>query len=107
MHRRDILKALGAAAALAALPEHEALAAWVRVASGHNRSNALGADQIKLIGAIADTILPRTDTPSATDVGVPAFIDVIVSENYSDSQRAAFMAQIPALETELRGADGT
>src|ERR1051325_8408325 len=106
MQRRDILKALGAAAALAALPEHEALAAWSRLASGFAPAGALSSDQIALIGAIADTILPRTDTPSATDVKVPAFVDVIVSENYTDNQRSAFVSALPQLETALAGADG-
>jgi hypothetical protein len=107
MQRRDILKALGAAAALAVLPEHEALAAWTRLGSRLGVAGSLSDDQLKLIGAIADTILPRTDSPSATDVKVPAFVDVIVSENYTDSQRAAFVAALPQLEVALRGADGT
>ena len=107
MHRRDILKALGAAAALAALPEHEALAAWGRLVAGNAPSGALSSDQLALIGAIADTILPRTDTPSATDVKVPAFIDVIVSENYSDNQRTVFITALPQLESALAAPDGT
>jgi hypothetical protein len=62
---------------------------------------------LALIGAVADTILPRTDTPSATDVRVPAFIDVIVSENYSDSARDAFVRGLSALEAQLRGDNET
>jgi hypothetical protein len=107
MQRRDILKALGAAAALAVLPEHEALAAWSRLGAGGSFGGALTDDQLTLIGAIADTILPRTDTPSATDVKVPAFIDVIVSENFTDNQKTAFIGALPQLEQALRGADGT
>jgi hypothetical protein len=106
MQRRDILKALGAAAALAVLPEHEALAAWARLGSRVGFAGSLSAEQLELIGAIADTILPRTDSPSATDVKVPAFVDVIVSENYTDNQRAAFISALPQLETALRGPDG-
>ena len=106
MQRRDILKALGAAAALAVLPEQKALAAWTRLASGRSLANGLSDDQLTLIGAIADTILPRTDTPSATDVKVPAFIDVIVSENYTDNQRTTFVNALPQLEAALRGPDG-
>src|ERR1041384_2803661 len=106
MQRRDILKALGAAAALVVLPEHEALAAWARLASGLAPAKARTDANLALIGAIADTILPRTDTPSATDVKVPAFIDVIVSENYTDMQRTAFIGALPQLETALRGPSG-
>jgi len=107
MQRRDILKALGAATALAVLPEHEALAAWARLGSRLGFAGSLSDDQLRLIGAIADTILPRTDSPSATDVKVPAFVDVIVSENYTDNQRTAFIGALPQLESALRGPDGT
>ncbi len=107
MQRREILKALGAATALVVLPEHEAFAAWTRLASGLASGSALTDGNLALIGAIADTILPRTDTPSATDVKVPAFIDVIVSENYTDNQRASFIGALPQLEAALAGPDGT
>ena len=107
MQRREILKALGAAAALVVLPEHEALAAWSRLGARLGYARSLTPDQLTFIGAIADTILPRTDTPSATDVKVPSFIDVIVSENYTENQRTAFIEALPQLETALRGADGS
>jgi hypothetical protein len=106
MQRRDLLKALGAATALAVLPERDALAAWSRHASGIGAAGSLTDAQLALVGAIADTILPRTDTPSATDVGVPAFIDIIVSENYAAAQRDAFVAGLAPLEVALRGANG-
>ena len=67
-----------------------------RVPSGDGLTDA----QLAPVGAIADMILPRTDTPSATDVGVPAFVNVIVSENYSDDERAAFLAGLDALDRQ-------
>jgi glucoside 3-dehydrogenase (cytochrome c) hitch-hiker subunit len=97
MERRDLLRALGAAGALALLP-NETMAAWVRVASGARPAEGLTDAQLALVGAIADTILPRTDTPSATDVGVPAFVNVVVGENYSAEERAAFIAGLDALD---------
>ena len=103
MERRDLLKAFGAATALAFLPREDALAAWVRVASGRKPANGLSRASVSLVGAIADTIIPRTDSPSATDVGVPAFVDVIVSEYYSDTNRATFVAGLESLEARLRG----
>jgi hypothetical protein len=98
MQRRELLRAFGAATALAFIP-HEAVAAWARVASGIRPVGGLTDAHLALVGAIADTILPRTDSPSATDVGVPAFVDVIVSENYSDAERAAFLAGLDALDS--------
>src|SRR5438105_5008409 len=100
MERRDLLKAVGAATALAFLP-HEAVAAWARVASGLKPTNGLTSTNLSLVGSIADTIIPRTDSPSASDVGVPAFVDVIVSENYSETNRMGFLAGLEVLETQL------
>lgn len=97
MERRDLLRALGAAGALALLP-NETIDAWARVASGFRPGDGLTDAQLATVGAIADTILPRTETPSATDVGVPAFVNVIVSENYSAEERAAFIAGLDALD---------
>jgi len=107
MERRDLLRALGSATALAILP-HEALAAWTRVAARATEAtpSAFTPSQLALIGAVADTIIPRTDTPGAVDVGVPAFIDVIVSENYDDSQREAFLAGLDAIDAKARSDRG-
>lgn len=100
MDRRDLLKSLAAAGAVALLPD-ELFAAWTRVASGPPIVGGLTDAQLAHIGAIADAILPRTDSPSATDVGVPAFVDVIVSENYSDADRAAFVANLDAIDPAM------
>ena len=89
MQRRDLLRAFGAATALTFLP-HEAFAAWERVAAGHRPAGGLTDAQLGLVGQIADQIIPRTDTPGAIDVGVPAFVDVIVTENDTDAERRAF-----------------
>jgi hypothetical protein len=105
MQRRDFLKAFGAATTLALLP-HESAAAWARVVAVRRPTGGLTDAQLALIGAIADTIIPRTDSPSATDVGVPAFVDVIVTENDSEPERAAFVAGLDVLEGRLQDAAG-
>ncbi|HEY4133364.1 MAG TPA: gluconate 2-dehydrogenase subunit 3 family protein [Gemmatimonadaceae bacterium] len=98
MDRRSLLKSLAAAGAVALLPDADAFAAWTRVASGVRVANGLSDAQLARISTIADALLPRTDTPSATDVGVPAFVDVIVSENYTDADRAACVANLDAID---------
>jgi hypothetical protein len=105
MERRDLLRALGSATALALLP-HDALAAWTRVATGLRPAGGLSDAQIALVRAIADTIIPRTDTPSATDVGVDGFVDVIVAEQYTDADRTAFLAGLDAIDARAKSGAG-
>ena len=40
-----------------------------------------------LVSAIADRIIPRTDTPGAADVGVPAFIDLLYAQFMTGAER--------------------
>jgi hypothetical protein len=87
MNRRHLLHLLGAAAALPFVPREAAAAlTFGRAAHGATRGTefrALSPAQAGLVAALADLILPRTDTPSASDVGVPAFIDHMLAEWYS------------------------
>ena len=105
MERRDLLRAFGAATALALVP-HEALDAWTRVATRPAPTDGLTTAQLALVSAVADTILPRTDTIGALDVRVPAFVDVIVSENYGDAERSAFIAGLTAIERQATSSGG-
>jgi hypothetical protein len=104
VERRDLLRALSAATAFSLLPR-EAEAVWARVRAGGRPAGGLTEQQLALIGAIADIIIPRTESPSATDVGVPAFIDVIVSEQYSDAEREAFVAGLGGLSASEAAID--
>src|SRR3989338_4053845 len=104
MERRDLIRALGASTALTLVP-HDAVAAWVRVASGLRPVGGLTEAQIAIVNAIADTLLPRTDDPGASDVGVASFVDVIVTENYGDDERATFIAGLEAIDA-LAAASG-
>lgn len=102
MERRDLLRALASAAALSLLPSERAVAAWSRVAAGLSPTNGLSDAQMALVRAVADTILPRTDTPSATDVGVHQFVNVIVSEYATDEERTAYLAGLDAIDARAR-----
>lgn len=109
MERRDLLRAFGAATTLALLP-YQTVEAWARVAElqrGTRLPRGLTDAQLAFVSAVADTILPRSDSPGATDVGVPAFVDVIVSENYDDAERAAFVAGLAALDALARSSGGS
>src|SRR5215210_2309267 len=101
MERRELLRALASAAALAVVPD-KTLAAWSRVASGIPLQNALSPAHLALVRAIGDTIIPRTDTPSATDVGVHKFVDVMVNEHMTETERVAALAGLDAIDARAR-----
>jgi len=102
MERRELLRAVASAAALTALSPGKTLAAWSRVASGIPLANGLSPAHTALVRAIADTIIPRTDTPGATDVGVHKFVDVIVNEHLTDTERTAGLAGLDAIDARAR-----
>jgi hypothetical protein len=106
MERRDFLRALASSAALSLLPSDRALAAWSRVAAGASPTNGLHDAQMALVRAVADTILPRTASPSATDVGVHDFVNVIVAEYSKDDERTAFLAGLDAIDARAKSESG-
>jgi len=102
--RRDLLRAFGAATALTLLPA-DAKAAWLRVARTPGAAaRALTAVDAAQVGALADVVLPRTDTPSATDVGVVAWVDLVVAEYYRDDERKQFMDGLAAIDVLAKSA---
>jgi hypothetical protein len=103
--RRDLLRAAGAATALAVIPRN-AEAAWARVLAGYQTPNGLTAAERALVAGIADTILPRTDTPSASDVGVVDWVNLIVAEYYAEDVRTPFIAGLNAIDAQVRSARG-
>ena len=56
----------------------------------------LKPEEIQIVSAIADTILPKTDTPGALDVSVPEFIDLMLRDIYGDDEKATFRAELKA-----------
>ena len=49
-----------------------------------------GKDQLGMIKAFVDTIIPRTETPSASDVGVVEFLDVILDQVMKPEEQQRF-----------------
>ena len=105
MKRRDLLRAAGAATALAVLPRN-AEAAWARVLAGYQTPNGLTAAQRALVSGLADTIIPRSDTPSASDVGVVDWVNLIVAEYYADDVRTPFITGLDAIDAQVRASRG-
>lgn len=106
MHRRQVVRYLGAALALPFLPK-SADAAIELGESLHRRLLAeevpfrtLNARQQALVADIADLIVPKTDTPGATDVHVPEFVDLIATEWMSDDERSGFLAGLNEIDAK-------
>src|ERR1700694_3225110 len=96
MRRREVVRFLGAALALPFLPRG-ADAPMQLGKSLHERwgdvpFRTLNGDQRALVTNIAEMIIPETDTPGATSVKVPEFIDLILTEWASDDERVTFLA---------------
>jgi gluconate 2-dehydrogenase gamma chain len=111
MDRRDALRLLGATVLTPLLNPLSAEERWNlgidlhrRIATGARAGQALSAEQMAEVRALADTIIPRTDTPSAVDVGAPEFVDVLLSEWYSDDDKAALLRGLDALTERCRTA---
>ncbi|MEX2640088.1 MAG: gluconate 2-dehydrogenase subunit 3 family protein [Balneolales bacterium] len=52
--------------------------------------------QARLVSVLSDVIIPAGDTPGASDVGVPAFIEEMVSTIYDDDAKKVFINGLEA-----------
>jgi hypothetical protein len=66
-------------------------------------SNYLTAEQEALLNELCDLILPKTSTPSATEVGVPSFIHAVMQDCTSQVDRDAFVAGLQQLDADAKG----
>jgi hypothetical protein len=112
MDRRTLLHALGATAALAAIPRSaEAADALVRqlrekLAQAH-AFRTLSAAQQALVERVADLVIPRTDTPGALDVEVPALIDLLLTEWFTEEESQALLRKVDAIDAAARDLGAT
>lgn len=113
MDRRTAIRTLAAATALPVIPSGELtglLVARRSVECGHApgrfRPVALTDHQLELVKVIADTILPPTESPGATDVGVHEFIDLIVSEWMDDVEQEVFTGGLAEIDDSARETHG-
>lgn len=55
-------------------------------------------DTRAIMAALTDYVIPRTDTPGALDAGVPAFVESIVANWYSEGERKSFIDGLNAID---------
>ncbi len=109
VNRREALRVLAACTALQFAPV-KLLAALreARAAVGSQAPRTLNAHQFETVKTMAESILPRTDTPGATDVGAADFIDLMLTEWYDEPQRSRFLnglADVDARSQSLFASD--
>ena len=78
----------------------------VDVAAPLAQARYFASAQFATASAIADRIIPRTDTPGAADVGVPAFIDLLYGEFMTEAERQLLAKGLADVEAAARTAHG-
>jgi gluconate 2-dehydrogenase gamma chain len=108
MDRREALQLLGTGVALhLASPNLLAALREVRARSGTQTAlRTLNSHQNATVNAIADLMIPRTETPGAVDVAVNQFIDLILSEWFSDEERKRFLNGLADVDASARASFG-
>jgi hypothetical protein len=96
LDRRSLIQNIGLLIGVAALPV-EALAAPARRAR-----RFLAAPQFALLSAVADTILPATDTPGALAAQVPARLDSLLANWASADTRTKITGALARIDAAAR-----
>lgn len=68
-----------------------------------SKTNFFTPEQRATVTAIAEQIIPATDTPGATEAGTGKFIELMVSDWFSEEERTVFMNGLTELETQAAG----
>ncbi|TLY86712.1 MAG: gluconate 2-dehydrogenase subunit 3 family protein [Gammaproteobacteria bacterium] len=66
----------------------------------------LSEGQAELVAEVAEIMIPRTATPGAKDVGVPAFIDAMLKDTYPREDRERYLSGLEAFDAAARAAHG-
>ncbi len=67
----------------------------------------LDITQNQLVQALADTIIPRTDTPSASDVKVPQFLDLLLKDVFENEVTEKFLSGLAQFDERCQSNTGS
>jgi gluconate 2-dehydrogenase gamma chain len=108
--RRDLIQRagmlLGGAVSASAIAGLMSGCAVMPEPSGATKQTFLTAEELKTAAAIAEQIIPRTDTPGAIDVGVPGYIDRMLAGYYQDKERAVVRAGLAKADADAKAKSG-
>ena len=108
MNRREFLQCaailvsgVGASQLGVALTEEQQ--AYLAAAANYNAGSSefLNEAQRKIIAAMSEIVIPRTETPGAIDAGVPRFIELMAADWFNEQERAIFLAGLVDLEARV------
>ena len=108
VNRREALKRVaclmgGTISASAILAIEKGYSATTSLAS---KPAILKPPQMAIVSAVADIMIPRTDTPGAIDVGVPGFIDLMLKDVYTQKDRERYLAGVAEFDAAAQGQQG-
>lgn len=108
MDRREFLESIaGLSALLPGLSLEQAFAQGVHArAAGAVAPRTLSAAQDAAVTAIAEILLPQTETVGATQVGVNRFIDLLLTESMLPAERDRFLEGLTAIDARSRALCG-
>jgi|SRR3974390_1930957 len=108
MDRREALRLLATGAVIPLAPHN--LLSMLRDARAQvgtqTALRTLNPHQAATLRAMTEMILPRTDTPGATDVGVTEFIDLILTEWYEVQDRTRFLSGLADVDSRTQAMFG-
>ncbi len=108
MERREALRILAGGAAIQLVPSN--LLAVLRKArtpaASESAPRTLNSHQFSTVKAIAELILPRTDTPGAADAGAAEFVDLMLTEWYDENQRTIFLTGLAGVDSRSQALFG-
>jgi glucoside 3-dehydrogenase (cytochrome c) hitch-hiker subunit len=104
MQRRDVLKLLGSAAAISALPQEAftVLAQASAQAAHVGRRKTLNPHQNATVITITELIIPKTDTPGAKEAKVNEFIDLLLTEWFEPAEIKEFLHGLEQVDVQSR-----
>jgi hypothetical protein len=92
MQRRDLFRLLAAGAAIPALSTNVLAMLREEQAASGGALRTLNPHQNATVIAMADLIIPATETPGATGAKVNEFMDVVLTDWAVDEERQRFLA---------------
>lgn len=104
MDRRELLKMIGMATGAAFVGN---AMAWTRVADATPpKAAGFSDDDLMLLNEVAETIIPRTDTPGAKDADVGRIMAVLVADCYLPAEQKVFREGMVKINNASESASG-